>query len=75
MKKALRSIINIPSVIGMVLGAAGGFLYYYFVGCQSGSCPITSNPWSALAWGLIMGWLVGSMFYKNKDNTSKNTES
>jgi len=75
MKKALRSIFNLPSLIGLVLGATGGLLYYYLVGCKSGSCPITSNPWGSLAWGLIMGWLVGGMFYKEKDNKSKNIQS
>ena len=27
-----------------IIGAIGGFLYYRFVGCASGACPITSNP-------------------------------
>ncbi|MHB9143659.1 MAG: DUF6132 family protein, partial [Paludibacter sp.] len=33
---------NILKIIGSVLGAGGGFAYYYFVGCTSGTCPITS---------------------------------
>jgi len=73
MKKAFKSVFNFPSIIGMVLGATGGYLYYYFVGCNSGSCPITSNPWGSLAWGLVMGWLLGSMFYK--DQNKKNIQS
>ena len=42
-------------LIGILIGAAGGFAYYYFVGCQSGSCPITSNPWSSVFYGSIIG--------------------
>ncbi len=38
-----------------LLGAAGGFLYYSFVGCTSGTCPITSNPWSSTVVGIIIG--------------------
>lgn len=75
MKKLIRNIINLPSVIGMIVGAICGYLYYHFVGCNSGSCPITSNPWGSLAWGLIMGWLVGSMFYKDKDSNTKTSQS
>lgn len=75
MKKVFKSLFNLPALIGMFLGATGGYLYYYFVGCNSGSCPITSNPWGSLAWGLITGWLVGSMFYKDKDKKSKNIQS
>jgi len=34
-------------ITGMVVGGTGGFAWYYFVGCTSGTCPITSNPLSA----------------------------
>ena len=36
-------------------GAAGGFAYYYFIGCTSGACPITSNPYISTAYGTIIG--------------------
>ena len=41
-----------------VLGALGGFLYYKFVGCVTGTCPITSNPWSSSVYGAVLGILV-----------------
>ena len=28
----------------ILIGALAGYAYYYFVGCQSGSCPIQGNP-------------------------------
>ncbi len=35
----------------VVLGAAGGYLFYRFVGCKTGSCPITGSPWlSTIGW-------------------------
>jgi len=46
--------------IGVVLGAAGGFAYYRFVGCSSGTCPITSNPWISTGYGALMGALFAS---------------
>lgn len=42
-------------VAPVVLGAAGGFAYYKFVGCRSGACPITSNPWISTIYGAVIG--------------------
>ena len=44
-------------VFGCV-GAIGGFAYYYFIGCASGTCPISSNPYISTAYGTLMGLLV-----------------
>lgn len=50
----------VKSLIGAVVGAAVGYGMYRFVGCKSGACPLTANPWVAMAiWGL-MGLLVSS---------------
>ncbi len=46
------------SVLGAVIGAGVGYAMYRFVGCKSGACPLTANPWIAMGlWGL-MGWLM-----------------
>ncbi len=42
----------------ILLGAAGGFAYYYFIGCTSGGCPITGNPWISTAYGGIIGFVA-----------------
>ncbi len=34
-------------IIGTVIGGLIGFALYRFVGCSSGACPITSNPWAS----------------------------
>jgi hypothetical protein len=43
------------TIIGIVAGAIAGYLYYYFVGCASGTCAITSNPINSSAYGALMG--------------------
>lgn len=51
-------------LIGVVLGAIGGYAYYYYVGCASGSCPITSKPLNSTLYGALMGALLLSIFDK-----------
>jgi hypothetical protein len=41
--------------LGITLGALGGFLYYHYVGCASGSCAITGNPFMSTAYGSMLG--------------------
>lgn len=46
---------TIKRTLGISLGAAAGFTYYAVVGCSSGGCPITSNPWISTGWGALIG--------------------
>jgi hypothetical protein len=49
------------AIIFLVLGAIGGFLYWKFVGCESGTCRIKSVwYWSSL-WGAAMGYVIGDL--------------
>ena len=49
----------LPMIILAIIGAIGGFLYYRFVGCASGACPITSNPYISTVYGGVIGLLLG----------------
>lgn len=51
-----------PAMGGILIGAVGGFLYWRYVGCASGTCPITSSPVMSTLWGALMGGLLFSMF-------------
>lgn len=53
-------------ILGALLGAVGGFAYWHFVGCQSGTCPITSSPYISTIYGAVLGALLLSMFKKKK---------
>ena len=48
--------------IGIIIGAVAGFLYWKFVGCESGTCPITSNKYISVTYGAILGSLLFSTF-------------
>jgi F0F1-type ATP synthase assembly protein I len=56
---------NQGSLIGIVLGAIAGWLYWNFVGCSSGTCAITSKPINSTLYGALMGYLVAGVFQKN----------
>ncbi|MBI5538471.1 MAG: hypothetical protein HY951_00295 [Bacteroidia bacterium] len=59
------------AIIGIIAGAIGGYLYYYFVGCSNGTCAITSRPLNSTLYGAIFGGLLFSTF-KNEKEKSKN---
>jgi rhodanese-related sulfurtransferase len=44
--------------IGILLGGVAGFLYWKFVGCTSGACPITSNKYISIIYGAVLGSLL-----------------
>jgi len=54
------------TIIGIIAGAIGGYLYYYFVGCASGTCAITSKPMNSTLYGAMMGGLLFNMFKNEK---------
>lgn len=45
-------------VIGTLIGGLLGFGWYKFVGCSTGTCPITSNPIISTLYGAFMGFLI-----------------
>jgi hypothetical protein len=45
-------------LLGGVLGSAAGYAYYHFIGCKTGACPITGNPWISTLYGLLIGLLL-----------------
>jgi hypothetical protein len=59
-----RILKNKLTIAGVLLGAVGGYLYYAFVGCASGTCAITSSPTISTLYGALMGGLLLNMFEK-----------
>jgi len=61
--------------VGIVLGAAAGFAYWYFIGCTSGSCAITSSPVNSSLYGGLMGALLLNLFPDRKTENENQKKS
>ncbi|MBF0431759.1 MAG: YtxH domain-containing protein [Fibrobacteria bacterium] len=53
--------IIIKFVLGAIIGGGLGFAFYKFIGCTTGTCPITSNPWISTIYGAAIGILIVKM--------------
>jgi len=71
-EKKMKEFItkHILKIAGITIGGIGGFAYYHFIGCASGTCPITSNPYITVIYGALMGYLVFDMFKKKEHGTN-----
>lgn len=64
MKKYI--LLLLPTLLGIL----GGYLYYYFIGCNQG-CAITSNPYSSMIYGGIFGLLFTNFKISRKADEKK----
>lgn len=64
-------------VLPVVAGASLGFAYYYFIGCNSGTCAITSSPYISTIYGGVIGLLLvfPSKKKKEKKKEKKNEDN
>lgn len=72
-KDRLLAVFPVVSIVGLIVGAIGGYIYYIEIGCNSGSCGITSNPYMSILWGAAVGYLVGDMFRKKPAKAQSET--
>ncbi len=70
-KKHILKIILVP------LGGLGGFLYWRFVGCESGTCPIKSVWYWSTLYGIIISYLIADLilsYTRRKDKDASKTD-
>ena len=44
----------------VLIGGVIGFGYHRLVGCRTGACLITANPYASTIYGAVMGFLVSN---------------
>ena len=52
---------HLVEIIFSVAGAIGGFLYWRFIGCLSGTCFIKSVWYMSTLYGGLLGWVISSL--------------
>lgn len=57
MRSGLRG--RVLTALAASVGAAVAVTYAHFVGCRTGTCPITSSAWNAALYGALVGTVVG----------------
>lgn len=65
-------------IVFTLTGAIGGFLYWRFVGCTSGTCAIKSVWYWSTLWGAAVGYLAGDFIHDilaKRKNKGKEKES
>ena len=55
-RKGKMFLTTLAYVVG---GGVVGFAYHKIVGCRSGACPITANPYISSICGALMGFFAG----------------
>jgi hypothetical protein len=49
------------SVAGVMIGALAGYAYWFYIGCNSGTCLITSSPANSTIYGTVMGFFIAGV--------------
>ena len=55
--------IALKFLLGVLVGGGIGFAYYRFIGCASGTCPLTSNPYISTIYGAVIGLLIAAQLH------------
>ena len=71
----VTKIITPKLILGILIGGALGYAYYYFVGCNSGSCAITSSPTNSTLYGMLFGGILLWDKPKKKEDEEEKQET
>lgn len=64
----------VRTTLFILAGSVMGFSYYYFIGCTSGSCAISSNPYVSTGYGMMIGLFLSFNKGDRKEKQAKEAE-
>jgi hypothetical protein len=56
-------VMTMKILVGAAVGGGLGFVWYKFVGCSTGNCPLTSNPFISTLYGAALGALIAGIVH------------
>ncbi|MEA3500129.1 MAG: DUF6132 family protein [Candidatus Marinimicrobia bacterium] len=65
----LKKYFTLKHLIFVIIGGILGYIYYHFWGCVNQTCPITSNPYLTILYGMIFGYLLTPSKKKSGDKS------
>jgi hypothetical protein len=49
-------------IVGVLIGGALGYANHRFIGCKTGACPLSADPWISTLYGMLVGGMLGTIF-------------
>ncbi|MBK8805302.1 MAG: hypothetical protein IPO21_01095 [Bacteroidales bacterium] len=70
----IKQLLNkyLLEIVFTIVGGVSGFLYWKYVGCSTGTCPITSIWYMNTIYGMLFGYLLSGVI---KDYVKSKKES
>ncbi|HEX5101266.1 MAG TPA: DUF6132 family protein [Polyangiaceae bacterium] len=53
--------LSLRLLLSVVVGGFVGYGYHRLVGCRTGACPITANPYVSTVYGALVGLLASGL--------------
>ncbi len=72
MKNTTIKSVLLKRVLPVAVGSLLGYAYYYFIGCNTGTCPITSNPFISTFYGGLLGGIFAWPSKSKKEVSNEN---
>ncbi len=63
MTKRKKTLVLKSAII--LIGALAGFMYWHFVGCTSGACPIYTRWYLSTLYGAAFGYIISGFLIKD----------
>jgi phosphate/sulfate permease len=61
-------------IAGTIVGAIAGYAYYYYIGCNSGTCPIQSHWQTSTLYGALIGYVFVNSPNKKTSKEKQDSE-